>query len=543
MKVLLNGKIYTGRNKPFEEAAVIDGKRILFVGTNVDAKAVVTANAEVIDLKGRLVLPGFCDSHAHGAQAHTMKTQTCDLSMDETLEQYIGTVRKYIAEHPEKEIIQGGGWLNPLFDEKGPKKEWLDEISTDKAIFLKSVDYHSIWANSKAIELAGISENDADPKGGTIERGEDGSIWGTFREEAQNPFEAIRPPLEVEDCKKGVMDYQRIMASYGITNTFDPLIDPSDPYYKAYRELAEENNLIIKVGIAYASYPENPAPMLEVYEKQPHGNVNKFYEGDYVKIFIDGVIEGTTAFLKEPYAHMPAYCGESLWHDDQLKEFCAAVDKMGKDMHFHVIGDAAAAQMLDALEYVEKVNPPRDRRPVAAHVQLMDPADVDRAAKLGVSVSADPFWFLKAPGYFEDIEEPFLGKERAAKEYPMKIFFDKGIVVSSASDYSVTPEPRPLMGMKNAIERCWPERDDPDDLDAVLNPDQRVTIDDMVESFTINGAWTTRMENITGSVEKGKLADLVVLDRNIFDISSRELQNVNVLMTISEGDIIYSNQE
>lgn len=542
MKLLKNGTIYLGRKKPFEEAILIDGKKIYYTGNNEEAERLAGATADVIDLNGQLVLPGFCDSHAHGAQSQTMKMETCDLSQCKSVEAYLKTVENYIKEHPEKTIIQGIGWENPLFDDKGPKKELLDSISKTRAIFLKSTDYHSIWANSKAIEMAGITERTPDPKGGTIERNSDGTISGTFREEAQNPFEAIRPLPDVAVCKKAILKYQETMASYGITNTFDPLLDPREPYYKAYRELAEEGRLFIKVGIAYTSYPENPMPALDVYATQPRGNKDKLYEGTYVKIFIDGVVEGTTALLKEPYSHIPNYCGEALWKDEALKEFCAAVDKMGFDIHFHTIGDAAVSQMLDALEYVQRVNPTRERRPVAAHVQLMDPADVSRAKAVNLSISADPYWFFKAPGYFEDIEEPFLGKERAAREYPMKIFFDHGIVVSSASDYSVTPEPRPLMGIKNAVERCWPG-DDPQNRELVLNPAQRVSLEDMIDSFTIHGAWTTRTEAITGSIETGKFADLVVLDRNILEMTSEDLLDTQIVMTISEGDVIYRKEK
>lgn len=530
MLALLNGKIYVTNG--FHEAIVIENSKIRFIGSDTDARSLLTDEDRVIDLKGRTVLPGFIDSHAHGGFSTGQVINRIDLTKCETVDEYLKVIKKFVSENPDIEFIEGMGWSSPLFEEAGPQKEMLDEICSDRPIVLKSGEGHALWANSRAIELAGITEQTPSPKGGVIEKNEDGSVRGTFKEEAQKLIEAVIPEISVEDFKEAILKYQKFMVSYGYTAATEMMVTRNSNLHKAYRELADEDKLLMKAEPAWLM---NPGDDIEAFKDRTPVLKNKLIDGYYAKIFIDGVVENGTAWLKEPYNNNPGYCGEILWDNNSLFDTCTALDSMGYNIHFHVIGDAALKQMTDAMENVEERNGHSSRRTVAAHVQLADPVDIKRMKNLGISVSANPFWFFKDNLYYNGVELPLLG-HRADLQYPMKSLMDEGIVVSSASDYSVTPEPDPLMGIILGVNRALPS----DEGEAEpLNASEQADLYEMVDSFTINGAYTMNIEDITGSLEVGKLADMVVLDKDIFEIPLNDLAKAKVIMTISEGQIVY----
>lgn len=535
--ILYNGLVY--KNGFFDTALVTDGDKIAYIGNDADALKYSEhlPNGEKIDLKGSLVLPGFIDSHAHGGFCHAMAKNKIDLNSGRSVEEYIQIIKDFVAENPDMDFYKGTGWSSPLFDEKGPAKELLDEICRCKPMVIKSVEGHSLWANTKAIELAGVTEKTANPKGGIISRNDDGRLRGTFFDTAQSFIEAVTPDDPIDIYKEAILDYQKMMLPYGYTATTEMMMEKNSNLHKAYQELAHENKLLIKTLLTHWIKPETAANVAEKLKDNKKVFQNKIIDGTYAKIFIDGVVEGATAWLKEPYSNAPGFCGEPLWDDDTLFKTCAVLDDLGYDIHFHVIGDRAVAQMIDAVEYIIKTNGSKKRRPVAAHVQLMDKADISRMKAAGISVSANPYWFFKDEIYTQLNEIPMLG-ERVHRQYPMKSLTDNGIVVSTGSDYSITAAPDPIMAIKSGMERV--ACDAPaDDKATLLNGEERVDFDTMLKSITINGAYTMNVEGYTGSLETGKLADMVVLDRNIFEIPTSEYIDVNVDFTISEGEIVY----
>lgn len=535
MKALYNGKIYS--NEIFEEALLIDGKIIRAIGSSDNILAMISDNDEKIDLQGRLVLPGFIDSHAHGPLSCGMTIGNVDMSGGTTQNEYLAIIKQYVSENPDREIYSGSGWINPSFPGQCPSKESLDEICAEKPMVFISGDGHSVWCNSKAMEMAGVTADTPDPEGGLIEKNPDGSLKGCLRDQARFAALALIPETSIEDYKKVIWDYQTMMIEYGCTAVFDAMVDVGSNLHKAYREMAEEGTLRIKVGMSYSSDPENPMDLLPQYTDIRKGNVDKLYEGQFVKIFVDGVVEGGTAYLKEEYCNKPGHYGEPLWQQDVLNEFCAAVDKAGYDLHYHVIGDAAVDQMLCSIEYINKVNGKKARNVVAAHMQVVDPADYTRLKDLDIRISSDPYWFVKAPGYYEDIELPCLG-ERALKEYPMKAYFDLGLIVSGASDYMVTPVPYPPMGIQTAMLRTMPGQDHTAK-ENVLWEEEKITLEQGIQVFTENGAITMGIDDVTGKLEPGMMADIVIMDDDLFEIAPENYADSKVYMTISEGEIVY----
>ena len=536
-KIFYNGTIFTGEEDEFAEAVALSGRKIAAVGTKVELMELADEHTELIDLDGRMMMAGFIDSHAHPLLSGVEVLYKVDMNERESADEYIQNIRDFMAENPNQDFIMGAGWINPHFDSKGPRKETLDEICADIPMVFDSGDHHSVWANSKAIQMAGVTAETPDPEGGVIERDENGEPSGTFREAAQDLIHRICPDYTVEQYKKGLEGYQKEMASYGITMSHDAMLTGDSPAHEALIQMDRDDQLLFKMNASFYTDAAAEKHDYNEYVSFMKKSQGKMFTADRVKFFIDGVVEGGTAYLKDEYANQPGYYGESIWDQKVMNDFIADLDKAGMELHFHVIGDKAVDTMLTALENARSVNGERERRPIAAHVQVLDKADISRLVNENVHISANPFWFVKAPGYF-DMETERLGEERAEKEYPMKSLFDAGLVVGSASDYSATPVPRPLEGIQLAVTRDFPELGIGDDM--VLGREEKISVKEALISFTKNNAILAKMEDVTGTIKAGKLADLVILDSNLFEIDPHQITHTGVYMTISEGRVIYS---
>ena len=541
-KIYGNGKIYTVDEQcPWAEAFCVEDGKITLVGTEEEVRNKAGEAAEYIDLNGNMVLPGFIDSHMHALQGAEELLFKADLAKAASKEECLDIVREFYSEHPDIDFLEGVGWINTYFDDLGPRKEWLDEITCDIPIVLDSGDHHSIWANSRAIELAGVTKNTV-IDGGVLELDpETGELSGTFRENAQAPFHAIKPVYSVEKVKEAIVFLGKLMGSLGITMVHDPMVEMGSNELEAYKAMAREGKLDIKIRGSLMTRPESIEGRRDDYIKEREAcNKGGRFETHSIKVLLDGVIEGATAYLKEPYAHRPDYYGEPIWTDRQLKEHFKWAESNGFQTHSHVIGDAACAQMLTALEYSEQENGRPNIRPIAAHMQIVDRADYDRLKKQHITVSANPYWFAKEKGYFYGLEVPYLGEKRAEHEYPMKSLRDEaGVLLASGSDFPVTFPPAPLMGIQMGVTRC-DFRDDFSDPGNILGAEESVTVDDMIRSFTINAAYADFAEDITGSITAGKYADFVVLGGNIFEVPTDKIGQIPVVMTVSEGKVIYN---
>ena len=356
----------------------------------------------------------------------------------------------------------------------------------------------------------GVTKDTPDPEGGIIERDPNtGEPSGTLRESASGLVADVAAPATVAERLLALEIFQEMAAQGGVTTVRDAYVGlddvASDAYVRADLTVRFRANLLFG--------PEDSLDSVSRYvEERAKYQLPKFTI-DGIKLFIDGVVEGETAYLLEPYAHRPDYRGELLWNTDFLNETVAAFDKESFIVHAHAIGDGGARVVLDAFEHARQVNGERDARHQVTHIQLVAPEDIRRFAELDIVAVPQPFWFTKGP-YYENLEKPFLGEARADKEYPMQSFFDVGAVVASASDFPVTIPFSPLVGIENGVLRS----DDPDDPARTLGPEESASLEDMIASFTINGAFASFLEDETGSIETGKLADLVVLESNLFDI-------------------------
>jgi len=530
--VLKNGVIYTvdAARSRAEAVAVKDGV-FLYVGTNDGAGRYIGEQTKVTDLGGKLVLPGFIDAHCHPSGAVEQFGSVALFGL-RSVADYQKAVREYIAVHPGLAVVRGGGWSNTVFGTNGPNRALLDAVVADVPAALSSEDGHSTWVNTKTLELAGVTKATRDPPGGVIERDpKTGEPSGTLRESAAALVNKVIPDSTANEIVRGLEQYQEMALGFGITTAHEASLDPGGNSLAAYKALERDGKLRMRFRASLYADPGEGIAQVAGLEAERAKNTGPLFRTGAAKIFVDGVVEGSTAYLKEPYAHKPGFRGEPLWAPEALDAVCVALDKAGFQLHFHVIGDAAAAEALDGIAAAAKANGPRDARPLLTHLQLVAPADILRFKALGAVAVPQPFWFMK-DDYYNNIQVPYLGRERADVEYPMESFFKAGVPVASSSDYTVTIPCDPLQAIQIGMTRRAPEMTGPDD---VLWPEEMATLEQMIASFTIFGAYANFLERETGSIEPGKSADLVVLDRDLFELSPDEIGKTRVVLTLFAG--------
>ena len=537
--ILKSGFIYTvnGQRTVAEAIAIKDGK-FIYVGSNSEINKYVGKETKIIDLDKRMVLPGFFDSHCHPAYGAAHQLFDVMFTGLNSIAEYQKAIKDFAAKHPDAKFIKGRGWKNTLFGKTGPDKKLIDEIIRDIPVALDDEGGHASWVNSKTLELAGINKETKDPRSGVIERDpKTGEPTGTLREGAANLISEIIPDYTVEQLMQALEAYQKMAAQFGITTAHDATVDAGGNDFNAYKNLEKENRLAMRFR---ASLFVDSAKGLEQVDQliaERKKNNGLLFQTNGAKIYIDGVVEGGTAYLKEPFKHLPNFRGVPRWETDKLNSMCAELDKNKFQIHVHSIGDAATALTLDAFAYAMKKNGKRDSRNLITHIQLVDPKDILRFKELGVVAVPQPYWFMK-DDYYYNLQVPYLGLKRADDEYPMESFFKAGVVVASASDYAVTIPCNPLKAIQIGITRSCLGINDPKE---ILWPEERATLDQMIASFTINGAYANFLENTTGSIEVGKMADLIVLDKNLFNVLVDEISKVKVILTFFGGKEVFSD--
>lgn len=550
--VFLNGNVYTvDTQRAWVDSVAIKKGRFIAVGNAAVTSECIGPKTRVFDLNGKMVLPGFIDSHAHASSANN-EAASLEMFHLESRKACLEAVKKFAADHPEHIVIYGSGWHNALFPPTGPIKEDLDAIIPDRPVCLESEDGHFFWVNSKTIAMAGVTKNTPNPVGGLIERDpKTGIPSGTFRETARDLIQNVLPPFTVEQVKHSIRNFMREAARVGITTVHDPLLVMPDAEgqlngfgylrnnIQAFAEMARDQELSLRVRGAVLTDPTLDAAQVRAIKSVCEQQSGPLFQMIGIKVFVDGVVEGATAFLLEPYAHMQETCGEPLWSQEKLNELFAAAEKEDLQIHIHAIGDAAFRMSLDALEHARNENHTSDARHLITHLHIVDRVDIPRMAGLDVIGVPQPFWFVKGD-YFHNLEKQYLGLERAEKEYPMKSLAKAGILLAGASDYPVQVPSPPLLGIMLGVTRCEPGETDPNE---ILGPEERMGLEEMIECFTINGARANFLENETGSIEVGKKADMVVLEKNLFDIPETDIADTKVMMTLFEGQTVYRDSE
>lgn len=539
--IFINGNVYTVEAKqPWAEAVAIKNGEIIYVGNTKGAKKYKNKNTKIIDLKGKMLLPAFVDSHLHASET-VNSLYSVDLVNARTVDEYVQAVEQYRKEHSDLKVIHGAGWSNTLFSSSGPTKDLLDTVVKDIPVALISEDYHSVWANSKALEIAGITKDTPNPNGGVIERNENGEPSGTLRDTATNLVLDKLPKYSVEQFKEGLKTFQQLAASNGYTQVNDVVVPEQDTVIEALTMLEKEQALSIRHNLALTIQPSEGQERIPYVKEQRTKLQGPLVKMNTVKLFMDGVLEGGTAYLHEPYNNKPNYYGVPVWEKPAFKQMVQTLDKEKFQVHIHSIGDAATTETLNTLAIAQEQNGKRDSRHKITHLQLVKENDIARFKDLGVIGVPQPTWFLKDGEYFAQAVE-LLGEERANEQYPMRSFINKGVVMTSSSDYPITQGPyfSPLAGIQMGITRTSLQ-----DINSqnALNPKEKVSLAEMIKSYTINGAYANFLEKETGSIKVGKKADLVVLDKNLFKIPKHDIHKTKILLTLLEGKETFRHTE
>lgn len=540
---IIRGRIYLadGTGSIVEAMAIRDGK-ILATGTYKDLLPLAGCDT-VIEEKPGLVIPGITEGHAHVTCASEMVFGLA-LGAADSPEEYLDKIRAFRASHPDADYIVGSGYDNGVFDREGPTAALMDRAVPDIPVVMIASDHHSRWLNTAALRKTGITDDTLDPLNGEIVRDACGHATGWLKETAQLFTRLVLPPMSPEDYAKAVLYYQQVALSNGVTNAFEPMYDCMRDYdlrAEAYRLLDQREELLVTFSLGWSleadeDLSRSREKLREIRERLSDCRRVRL---NTAKFFADGVVECHTAFLREDYADTPGNRGEPTFSPEVFRSEVSAALTGGFDVHIHVIGDAALDMALDALEEGQarawQLRGETDFRNALTHLQLVCPDQISRVKKLGAVAVTNPYWHYSSPIYYEALELPYLGIQRAKAQYPMKSLVDQGIPVSQASDYPVTNPPRTMDALHLMVNRKDPKHPE----DEILGPQECLSVREALDILTRNGAYQLRLEQRKGSLEPGKDADFCVLSMDPFAVPKEELHRIEVLETWTDGILRY----
>jgi predicted amidohydrolase YtcJ len=540
----VNGAVYTvdAARTRGQAVAVKDG-RIVAVGGDDAIREQVGPRTEVFDLEGRMLLPGFQDAHVHPVSGGVDRLQ-CDLHDLHSREDYLLRVKTYAEEYPDREWILGGGWSMDVFPGGIPTKDLLDAVVPDRIVFLPNRDGHTIWVNSRALEIAGITAATVDPADGRIERDAAGEPSGTLHEGAGDLVGRLAPQPTPDEVYEGLLEGQRYLHSLGITAWQDAIVSTDFwmDNYSAYLRAAGNDDLTARVvGSLWWDRERGEDQIDDLLDLRERGRSGRF-AATAVKVMQDGVCETFTAAVLEPYLDAEGRTTEkrgiSFVEPEALKGYVTALDRLGFQVHFHALAERAVREALDAIEAALHANGPSDHRHHLAHIQVVHPDDVPRFRELRAVANAQPLWAAHE-GQMDDLTIPFLGDPRWRWQYPFGSLVRAGANLAMGSDWSVS-SPDPLEEIHVAVNRVMP----PTYLygngsDEVFLPEERLDLATSIAAFTMGSAYVNHLDEETGSIEEGKYADLAVVDRDLFAHPVEEIANAQVDATFIEGTAVY----
>lgn len=530
--VLINGRVWTvNPAQPWAEAVAIEGDRILRVGRTAEIKKLAGQKTRVIDLKGAMALPGFIDSHTHFLEGG-FSLSSIQLRDVISREQFVQRVEEKARSLRKGEWILHGNWDHEQFSPPElPRREWIDAVSPQNPVCVSRYDEHIALANSLALEIGGITKKTESPQGGEIQKDPlTGEPTGILRDAAMELVMRHVPKPSLEENLEAARTALRHAGEVGVTSIED-MADGSSfaDSLEAYQDLLKGDDLTARIRLYVPIDQIDAVDILGL--KTPFGNDWLAIGG--LKGFADGGLGASTAYFFEPYTDNPRTSGllaPQMFPDGIMEKRILQADKAGLQVAIHAIGDRANFVILNIFEKIVAQNGKRDRRWRIEHAQHLRPEDIGRFAGLGVIASVQPFHAID-DGRWAEVK---IGKERCRTTYAFKSLLESGTTLALGSDWPVAPL-NPLIGIYAAVTRQTTDGKNPDG----WFPEQKIPLEEAIKGFTLNGAYAEFSEKSKGSIEQGKLADLIVLDQDLFKIAPERIKDARVTLTIAGGRVVY----
>lgn len=532
--IVTHGRVYTENPKqPWAQAVAIHGARIVAVGDDASIEKMRGMGTKVIDAGGKLVLPGFTDCHIHFLDG-ALSLGRVNLEGAKDVADIQKRLRQYASEHPGDDWVLGRGWNYAMFgSETLPHKKYLDEIFPDRAVFLEGYDGHTYWANSKALALAGITRETPNPPNGIIVRDpQTGEATGALKEAAQDLVAKVIPKPTRAEKLLALRAGMKWANEHGITRVHSAGGDFE--ILDLYDEMRHRGDLRVRMYIAYFLNPPALRPQdldaIEAARKKFH---DEWIDAGAVKFMVDGVVESHTAAMLEPYSDDPSLKGKPFWDPASYDSAVAELDKRGLQLFTHAIGDYGVRMALDAYENAEERNRKRDRRWRIEHIETVTARDIPRFGKLGVIASMQPLHSYPDADTL-DVWARNAGPDRASRAWAWKSIADGGGHLAFGSDWPVVTL-SPWEGVQTAVTRQTAEGTPANG----FVPEQRLTVAQAIDGYTLGAAFAGRREQTEGSLEVGKLADVIIVSQNIFDVNPHKIGATKVVTTIVGGRLVY----
>ena len=537
---LVNARVYTvDEANPLAEAVVFRGDSIIYVGDVAGARKLIGGATDVRDLGGRLMLPGFVEAHMHVMEAGRSATML-ELNIEQSIEDWTGAVETYAARNPELPAIVGYGFIASAFGQAGPTRELLDAVVPDRPVLIMDEGWHTAWANTAALGALGVTRDTPDPVPGFsyYKRDPNGDATGYLLEDvAVSAFEALSP-VDEDVVVAGLETVIDIMNSQGITTAFDASARDFDPLTikRSLARVQDSGELSIRVfgaaAVSASEQADTAVDQAELWRREVKGDG---FHYNALKIFNDGTIEARTAAMFEDYQGDPGNAGQTVFSEDQLKEMITKAAARNLDVHVHALGDRAVHEALNAIEVARELHPESTNRYTLIHIEVIADQDLPRFGELGVIAQTSPLWFS-----YDDYGEQFVSENQFRRYWRVRSLEATGARLAYGSDFPATglgiEGMRPLLNMEIGHTRQMPGEPD-----APVQPlaSERLSLESLIRGYTINGAYMLHMEDEIGSIEVGKKADLVVLDRNIFEVDPYTIHETKVLMTLMNGNVVF----
>ena len=539
--IYINGRVYTlDPQRPWGEALAIRGDRLLAVGTVAEVQALAGDETEVVDLQGRMVMPGIHDMHAHLSQAGTKELFECGFPFTLGVEEIVAKVASCTSQLPPGAWVRGGQWAMELLDaELPPSWELLDAVAPNNPVLLIDSTVHAVWVNSVALDKLGISDATADPQGGSIARNPDtGAATGILYDNAAYEQIAKLPVYSPEQMQAALAWSVGQFNAVGVTAIRDAMVDAAA--LAGYQALDESGDLTahIATSLAWKMAWAGPQGGLEqtIAARQDFASENVHV--DFAKLMLDGIPPAQTAAVLEPYLpdgkHPEGHRGYLTQSPESLMEDITYLDEQGISVKMHATGDRSARAVLDAVAAARKANGPSGLWHEVSHAEMIHPDDIQRFAELNVVAEMCPILWYPSP--LHGMMEASLGKQRSDRFWQVKTLSEAGVLINYGSDWpSVVPSASPWPGIEAMVTRRDPYGVNP----GSLAPEEAMDLAGVLQIFTINGARSIYQDKDTGSLAVGKYADFIVLDRNLFDIDPQAISDTQVLQTVFRGKTVY----